>query len=270
MKKIIAVVLLALILAGCRTVPEFRPDTIVDIPLEPTQSETQVTETVTEAPTETEPVTEAPTEPATEKPTEKPKGSSSGKENTGKKPASTKPTETAAEKPTEKSTEPPTQPPTEAPTEAPTEVPTEPPTEPPTQAPTRPSVSTYSPTALDYSIVDTINAHRAEAGLPSLTMDSRLCTAAAQRARELPLSWSHTRPGGSNFTTVLADLGVAYTFAAENLYNSALSFTADTVVSKWMNSDSHRANLLSEQAASIGVATHSADGFTYIAALIVG
>ena len=266
MKKIIAVVLLALILAGCRTVPEFRPDTIVDIPLEPTQSETQVTETVTEAPTETEPVTEAPTEPATEKPTEKPKGSSSGKENTGKKPASTKPTETAAEKPTEKSTEPPTQPPTETPTE----VPTEPPTEPPTQAPTRPSVSAYSPTALDYSIVDTINAHRAEAGLPSLTMDSRLCTAAAQRARELPLSWSHTRPGGSNFTTVLADFGVAYTFAAENLYNSALSFTADTVVSKWMNSDSHRANLLSEQAASIGVATHSADGFTYIAALIVG
>ena len=58
MKKII-LILLVLMLAGCKAVPEIRPDTIVDIPLEPTQAETVLEET-TEAtePTEVEETTE--------------------------------------------------------------------------------------------------------------------------------------------------------------------------------------------------------------------
>ena len=53
MKKIIPILLILLLLAGCKIETDIRPDTIVDIPLEPTEA-------VTEAPTE-ETVTE-PTE----------------------------------------------------------------------------------------------------------------------------------------------------------------------------------------------------------------
>ena len=256
MKKLALLLVLLLVLTGCRTVPQFQPDTIVDIPLEPTQAETQPTEPETEAPTETEPVTEILTEPATEKPTEQPKKSSSSGSSNKKSNSTTKPTE----KPTEavKQTEPPTEPATE------------PPTEPETEAPTDPIVSSYSPTSLDYAFVDAINAQRVEADLPALSMDSRLCIAAAQRACELPISWSHTRPDGRDFTTVLHDLGYGFSCATENLYNTDLSFSAGSIVARWMNSDIYRANLLAESATSIGVANHTADGFTYIAVFIVG
>ena len=274
MKKII-LILLILMLAGCKAAPEIRPDTIVDIPLEPTQTETVVEET-TEATEATEP-TEAPTEatePATQEPTEaptqKPSTSSSNKNISTKKPSSTssssrKDTSTKATQPPK-----PTQPTTEPATEPTTEPPTVPTTEPPTEAPTRPSVSSYSPTALDYAVADAINARRAEAGLPALTVSSSLSTAAAQRACELPINWSHTRPDGSWFTTVLDEFGCGSAGAAENLYYTAGSGDAETIVAKWMSSDAHRENILSEAAASIGVATCRADGVTYVAALFIG
>ena len=264
MKKLSLVLALLLALTGCRTVPQFQPDTIVDIPLEPTQAETQPTEPKIEAPTETEPVTEIPTEPATEKPTEQPKKSSSGGSSGKKQNSTTKPTEKPTEAP--KQTEPPTEPATE-PT---TEPSTEPPTEPETEAPTEPVVNSYSPTSLDYAFVEAINAQRIGADLPALSMDSRLCTAAAQRACELPTNWSHTRPDGRDFTTVLHDLGYGYTFAAENLYNTDLPFSADSIVTRWMNADSYRANLLAESASAIGAANYTLDGYTYIAVFIVG
>ena len=61
MKKIIPILLVLLLLAGCKIQTDIRPDTIVDIPLEPTEA-------VTEAPTEevTEEPTEAPTVPCQE------------------------------------------------------------------------------------------------------------------------------------------------------------------------------------------------------------
>lgn len=65
MKKICIAFVLALLLTGCKAVHEIRPDTIVDIPLNPTQPITQpVAET-------TQPPTDAPTRPpAPEVPTD--------------------------------------------------------------------------------------------------------------------------------------------------------------------------------------------------------
>ena len=264
MKKVI-LILLALMLAGCRTAPEIRPDTIVDIPLDPTQAETVVEETteVTEAtePTEVEETTETETQAPTEVPTKKPSSSSSS---SGKNTSTKKPTSSSKKDTSTKATQPPKQ------TQPATEPPTVPTTEPPTEAPTRPSVSSYSPTALDYAVADAVNARRAEAGLPALRVSKSLSTAAAQRACELPINWSHTRPDGSWFTTVLDEFGCGSAAAAENLYYTSGSGDAETIVSKWMSSDAHRENILSEAVTSIGVATCRADGVTYVAALFIG
>ena len=270
MKKII-LILLVLMLAGCKAVPEIRPDTIVDIPLEPTQAETVLEET-TEAtePTEVEETTEPETQAPTEAPTQKTASSSgsSGKTTSTKKPSSSSSSSSKKDTST-KATQPPkqTQPTTEPTTAAPT---TEPTTEPPTEAPTRPSVSSYSPTALDYAVADAVNAQRAEVGLPALSVQSSLCTAAAQRACELSVNWSHTRPDGSWFTTVLDEFGCGSTAAAENLYYTSGSGNAETIVTKWMGSDAHRESILSENTVSIGVASYYADGVTYVAALFIG
>ena len=291
MKKIIPILLALLLLAGCKIDAEIWPDTIVDIPVDPTEAVTEeiseATEPTTEPPTE-EP-TESPTAPPTEKPTEKPKNnssnSSSKKPSSKKKDQSTKSTDPmkateatkATEPPTVAPTEKPTVPPTEAPTEAPTDPPTEAPTEPPTEAPTvvptetptQPSISSYSPTKLDKSVVAAINAQRADAGLPELGTSKKLNNAAGQRAYEISENWSHSRPDGSDFSTVLAEYGIKSTNCAETLHYTVAAPSADEPVDRWMGSNQHREIILSENFRTIAVANYSIDGITYIAALFI-
>ena len=257
MKKLFPILLALMLLAGCRIDAELRADTIVDIPLDPTEAVTEAaTEEITEETTEaavpaTEPPTEAPTEPATEKPAEKPpttdkknpgKGSSKkpGSGNSSGKNDSTKPTEAP------KATEPPTQAPTEA-----------------------PSVSSYSPSKLDKAIITAINEERADAGLPALTTSKKLSNAAAQRAYEISISWSHSRPNGSSFSTVLKEFGISGANPAECLCFIPESPSAKDVVSMWMDSGKDRASLLSEEVDTIAVASYSEDGILYIAALLI-
>ena len=257
MKKIIPILLILLLLAGCKIETDIRPDTIVDIPLEPTEAVTEApTEEVTEA-TEppTEAPTEAPTEPPTEKATEKPteKTQSSSKGSSGKT-SSKKPSSNSSSKKdkTEKATKP-----------------TEPPTEAPTKAPSKPSGS-YSATKLDKAIIAAINEERADAGLPALSTGKKLSNAAAQRAYEISTSWSHSRPDGSSFSTVLKEFGVSGSNAAECLYFIPGSTSASDVVSMWLDSGKDRANLLSEAVDTIGVASYQEDGVIYIAAMFIG
>lgn len=259
MKKIIPILLVLLLLAGCKIQTDIRPDTIVDIPLEPTEAVTEApTEEVTEA---TEPPTEAPTEastePPTEKATEKPKSSSKGSSG---KTSSKKPSANSSSKKDK---------PTKA-TEAtkPTEKPTEPPTEAPTKAPSKPSGS-YSTTKLDKAIITAINEERADAGLPALSTSKKLSNAAAQRAYEISISWSHSRPNGSSFSTVLKEFGVSGANPEECLCFIPESPSAKDVVSMWMDSGKDRASLLSEEVGTIAVASYSEDGILYIAALLI-
>ena len=259
MKKIIPILLALLLLAGCKIETDIRPDTIVDIPLEPTEAVTEApTEEVTEA-TEppTEAPTEAPTEPPTEKATEKPKSSSKGSSGrtSSKKPSAN--SSSKKDKPT-KATE----------ATKPTEKPTEPPTEAPTKAPSKPSGS-YSTTKLDKAIITAINEKRAEAGLPALSTSKKLSNAAAQRAYEISISWSHSRPNGSSFSTVLKEFGVSGANPAECLCFIPESPSAKDVVSMWMDSGKDRASLLSEEVDTIAVASYSEDGILYIAALLI-
>ena len=94
------------------------------------------------------------------------------------------------------------------------------------------------PTKADYStacspadaeIVRLLNVKRAEAtqadGIrrPPLQTSEALCRAADIRATELRTKFSHTRPNGTSFGTVLTQVGVAYRKAAEFTYYIAWS-----------------------------------------------
>lgn len=259
MKKILVILLSVLMLAGCKTIADIRPDTIVDIPMHPTEAETQpATEAQTVPATEeqTQPVTEPetePTVPATKPASQsssssggrKPSSGSSGKGNSGSK-NPTKP----------KATEPPTQPPTEPPTEAPT-------------APPAYDPSGYAPGSRDRGVADAVNARRQEAGLPPLTLNSRLCAIASVRAWEASRIWSQSRPDGSAGISVLDEYGYGYSNAAQNLYFGGGS--AEYIVGQWMNTGERKANILMESASAIGVGTYQDDdGVVYVAALFVG
>lgn len=108
-------------------------------------------------------------------------------------------------------------------------------------------------TQLSYAeqIVKLVNAERAKAGLHAVTLDNEIAAAAQVRAKEITTSFSHTRPDGRKFSTVLTDNGIRFSGAGENIAWGQKS--PEQVMEAWMNSDGHRANILSAKFTKIGV-----------------
>lgn len=100
-------------------------------------------------------------------------------------------------------------------------------------------------------VVNLVNEERAKAGLSPLSIDSKTESAAAVRAKEIQRSFSHTRPDGKDFSSVLKEYGVSYQAAGENIAYGQRS--PKDVMESWMNSSGHRANILNPNFGKIGV-----------------
>ena len=96
---------------------------------------------------------------------------------------------------------------------------------------------------------DIVNAKRQEAGLSALSWNSGLEQASAVRAVEASESFSHTRPNGSDWWTVNSNL-----MYGENLAKGYA--TADSAVTAWMNSPTHKANIMDAEFTSGAIAIH--------------
>lgn len=110
-------------------------------------------------------------------------------------------------------------------------------------------------------VLQLVNVERSKAGLSKLTMDTTLSAAAQKRAVEIETSFSHTRPNGTKFSTVLAEYGISYRTSGENLAYGQRS--PEEVVNGWMNSPGHRANILNGNFNKIGIGVHSSNGTIY-------
>lgn len=121
--------------------------------------------------------------------------------------------------------------------------------------------STGSTSSAAQAVLSQVNAARAQNGLSALTLDANMNRAANVRAAELAQSFSHTRPNGSRGLTALSEAGVSYRAAGENI--AAGQQTAQAVVSAWMNSSGHRANILSTKFSRMGVGQVTISGRTY-------
>ncbi len=110
-------------------------------------------------------------------------------------------------------------------------------------------------------VLSLVNEAREEAGLEALTLDDTLCTAAQTRAEECVGTFSHTRPDGRAYRTVLEDLEVTSTYSGENLATGHT--TPKMVVDRWMQSEGHRANILNEHYTKIGIGLEKNTGNRY-------
>ncbi|MDO4492156.1 MAG: CAP domain-containing protein [Lachnospiraceae bacterium] len=112
-------------------------------------------------------------------------------------------------------------------------------------------------TANEYSfeILGYVNEARTSMGLSPLNMDESLLRAANQRAAELSVYYSHTRPNGESCFTV-DEMVYGENIAAG--YRSAAA-----VFNGWMNSEGHRANILGEDYDSIGIGCYYSNGCWY-------
>lgn len=282
MKRIIFAAMLAVLcLAGCaKGEDSFRVDTVVYIPADPTVAATEPAEQ--EIQPETEIPMEAVTEPETTEPEETEATEPEETTTTKKTSTTSKKNNTSSKKPSsgkDKTESKPTEPiPTEtSPTEAPVPepVPTEQPaatetpaTEPEPTDPPLYDISGYSVGSLEYAIKDAINAYRAGEGLDELSISSRLCAIASCRGYEISQVWSHTRPDGRSYKTVLSDYGYGGS-AKELLVYVSGSGDGAAIVDKWMASDSHR-ELLMGSFSTVGIGVYRANGYTYVACLLVG
>ena len=137
-----------------------------------------------------------------------------------------------------------------------------------TKPPTTGNNGSYSNKTLEgYAdeVLRLVNQERAKAGLSSLTTNPTLIAAANKRAQESRQSFSHTRPNGTSFSTALDEYGVAYRTSGENIAYGQR--TPQEVVSGWMNSPGHRANILNPNFNKIGIGVYQHGGTIYWAQL---
>lgn len=115
-------------------------------------------------------------------------------------------------------------------------------------------------------VVALVNAQRRSAGLSPLTELASLDDFAQTRSREIATRFDHVRPDGSNPLSYVLQAG--YHTAGENIAEGFSS--PEAVVEGWMNSPSHRANILSPDFSYIGVGHCTVDGQDYWVQIFAG
>ena len=268
MRRTIVALLAALLLAGCsRETQVWLPEEEVvelqgkDVIRIPVGAETEPAETE-QTPEPTEAQESAPTQPVmTEKATITKKPTTTPKKNTSTGTATNKETISATGKPV--ATEPPE---TESVTTEPPE--TEPSmTEPPVTEPPLYDIGDYRMGDLEYGMLDRINEHRMDVELEPLWVDTWLSAIASCRSYEASQVWSHTRPDGRHFATVLDDYGYSAGAVQELMVYDTGSGDAIAMADRWMESKTQKELLLSDYTTA-GIGVYRVDGIIYVTCLL--
>ncbi|WP_084423439.1 CAP domain-containing protein [Cohnella thermotolerans] len=116
---------------------------------------------------------------------------------------------------------------------------------------------TGNPSDAAQQVLGLVNQERSKAGLSPLSLNAQLSNVAMIKAKDMSDNryFSHQSPTyGSPFDLMKAN-GIAYNVAGENIAQGQTS--ADEVMSQWMNSPGHRANILNGSYTQIGIAKYN-------------
>jgi len=109
-------------------------------------------------------------------------------------------------------------------------------------------------TTIEKQIVTLVNQERAKQGLAPLTNNnSQLSNVARTKSKDMADNnyFSHTSPTYGSPFDMMKQFGITYSAAGENIAMGQP--TAASVMTAWMNSPGHRANILSANFTEIGV-----------------
>lgn len=106
---------------------------------------------------------------------------------------------------------------------------------------------------VDQTLVLT-NQERAKSGLAPLSLNAKLSSAASAKASDMFQNqyWAHVSPSGKEPWSFITASGYSYRLAGENLARD-FNHTTDMVIA-WMNSPTHRANIMNGRYTEIGLA----------------
>lgn len=118
----------------------------------------------------------------------------------------------------------------------------------------KPNILGYATDITIEKILSLVNKKRVENNLQPLSLSDQLDIAATAKGNDMFSKnyWAHISPTGTTPWSFINASGYSYVYAGENL---ARNFnTADEVIEAWMNSPSHKANILKPEYKDIGLA----------------
>jgi len=120
---------------------------------------------------------------------------------------------------------------------------------------TSPSTPSTSPTSSNYEdrVAELVNAERAKNGLNALYLDNSISNVARTKSKDMADNnyFSHQSPTYGTAGDMLLKFGITWSVWGENIASG--QNTPEQVVNEWMNSASHRENILSPNFTFIGV-----------------
>ncbi len=122
-----------------------------------------------------------------------------------------------------------------------------------------PNILGYASQIAPSEVIRITNEKRASAGLQPLSLNQTLSNAAYTKGRDMIEKdyWAHVAPDGTQPWKFFKDFNYGYKYAGENL---ARDFSnANDVVNAWMNSATHKENILNPKYKEIGIGVIDGD-----------
>ena len=127
--------------------------------------------------------------------------------------------------------------------------------------------------SMEAEIVKLINKVRADHGLSQLAIDQSLTNVARARTNDMLSQnyFSHYAPNGSTFFNLLRNSGIGYSNAGENLGNAtpANYGSPGAFINAWLNSPSHRDNMLRSSYRLVGIGISDSGGRRVVTTIFV-
>ena len=119
---------------------------------------------------------------------------------------------------------------------------------------TKPGILGISSNIDQKEVIELTNKEREKKGLPAVKENEALDRAAELKAQNMFAEnyWAHFAPYGKSPWDFILGTGYKFTFAGENLAKNF--YSSDDVVKAWMQSPTHRDNLLNSNYRDIGIA----------------
>ncbi len=118
----------------------------------------------------------------------------------------------------------------------------------------KPGILGYSSEITSQKVLNQTNNERIKAGLETLQYNSTLSQSAQKKAEDMFKNdyWAHNSPQGKTPWAFFDDAGYKYSVAGENLAKDF--YDTDSLVKAWMNSPTHKANIIHSKYQEIGIA----------------
>lgn len=117
----------------------------------------------------------------------------------------------------------------------------------------KPGILGYSSEITAQKVIDLTNQQRLDSGLKILHYNPTLSLSAIEKAKDMFANdyWAHNSPQGKTPWDFLKDQGYEYSVAGENLAKDF--YDTDSMIRAWMNSPTHRENILNSKYQEIGI-----------------